>query len=225
MAHGVTEYQLRISAEPLARSFFSRATRTVAQELLGCRLVRLLGRVRCSGIIVETEAYIGEEDLACHARAGRTPRTDVMYGVAGFSYVYFTYGMHWLLNVITESEGFPAAVLIRALEPEEGIDGMQERRAVHELRSLCSGPARLTQALEIGGNENALDLSTKSSGIWIEAGWKIPKRCIVSSPRVGISRTPEPWRSMPWRYLVQGNPFVSKAPWRFKPSQRRSKAR
>ncbi len=196
----------------MPRSFFSRDTCAVAQALLGCRLVRILDGARLSGIIVETEAYVGEEDLACHARAGRTPRTEVMYGVAGYSYVYFTYGMHWLLNVITEGEGFPAAVLIRALEPKDGVDAMRERRGVHAGNLLCSGPARLTQAMGIGEAENTLDLCSRGSGIWIEGGAAFPEEWVFRGPRVGIARTPEPWRSKPWRYLIKGNPFVSKIP-------------
>ncbi|HVN81801.1 MAG TPA: DNA-3-methyladenine glycosylase [Terriglobia bacterium] len=203
---------MRPSKGPMPRSFFSRDTCSVAQALLGCKLVRVLDGARLSGIIVETEAYIGEEDLACHARAGRTPRTEVMYGIAGYSYVYFTYGMHWLLNVITEGEGFPAAVLIRALEPKEGLDVMRERRGFQAGNLLCSGPARLTQALGIAAEENALDLCSKSSGLWIEGGPAIPDDLVFRGPRVGLGRTPEPWHSIPWRYLIQGSPFVSKIP-------------
>src|SRR5512137_1741735 len=106
----------------LPTSFYNRPTLTVARELLGMRLVRLLDGVRLGGIIIETEAYIGEEDLACHARFGRTRRNAIMFGLPGFAYVYFTYGKHWLLNVVTEQEGNPAAVLIRAIQPVEGVD-------------------------------------------------------------------------------------------------------
>ena len=98
----------------------------MARELLGCRLVRQLNGDRLAGIVVEAEAYIGEQDQACHAKVGKTPRTQVMYGPAGFSYVYFTYGMHWMLNVVTAKEGFPAAVLIRAIQPVEGIEAERQ---------------------------------------------------------------------------------------------------
>ena len=212
MDEDLTKLKMRSSKGLLPRSFFSRDTCTVAQALLGCRLVRILDGVRLSGIIVETEAYVGEEDLACHARAGRTPRTNVMYGAAGFSYVYFTYGMHWLLNIITEGEGFPAAVLIRALEPKEGVEVMRDKRGINALNLLCAGPARLTQAMGIGRAENALDLCSKASNIWIEGGTSNHKVRILRGPRVGLSQTPEPWRSKPWRYLVKGSPFVSKTP-------------
>ncbi len=202
---------MRSSLNPLPRSFFARSTCTVARELLGCRLLRLFDGERLSGTIVETEAYVGEEDLACHARAGRTARTAIMYGAAGFSYVYFTYGMHWMLNAITEDEGFPAAVLIRGLEPGEGLEEMRKRRGIQDSHLLCSGPARLTQALNIQGEENGLDLCNKGSNIWIEACRKVPRSRIVATPRIGISSTPEPWRSIPWRYFVDGNPFVSRS--------------
>src|SRR4030095_315637 len=153
--------------EPLPRSFFTRPTRTVARELLGCRLVRQLNGVRLSGVIVEAEAYIGESDLACHAKAGKTQRTAVMYGHAGFTYVYFTYGMHWMLNVVTEEKDFPAAVLLRAIEPLEGIEEMRRLRGGKDLRQLGKGPACLTQALGIARAENGVDLCAYRSSLWI----------------------------------------------------------
>ncbi len=200
----------RILLEPLSRNFFSRPTRTVARELLGCLLVRRLNGHRLSGIIVEAEAYIGEEDLACHAKAGKTPRTQVMYGPAGFSYVYFTYGMHWMLNVVTESEEHPAAVLIRAIQPMEGVDVMQRLRGGRELSDLCNGPAKLTQALSIARAENGLDLCHSDSGIVIEARQRLPNTSVFAGPRIGLGNTPEPWKSKPWRYVVKDNPFVSR---------------
>src|SRR4030065_230403 len=116
------------TAPRLQRPFFDRPALQVACELLGTRLVRLEGGERTTGIIVETEAYIGEQDLGCHASAGRTPRTQVMYGPPGHAYVYFTYGMHWMLNFVVEVEGFPAAVLIRSILPTEGIERIATRR-------------------------------------------------------------------------------------------------
>jgi DNA-3-methyladenine glycosylase len=200
----------KISLKALPRTFFSRPTQTVARELLGCLLVRHLNGHRLSGLIVEAEAYIGEEDLACHAKAGRTPRTQVMYGPAGFSYVYFTYGMHWMLNVVTESEEFPAAVLIRAIQPIEGLEVMQRLREGKEVPDLCSGPAKLTQALDIARAQNGLDLCQPSSEIVIEFHTKFPGRIISAGPRIGLGSTPEPWKSKPWRYAVKDNPFVSR---------------
>jgi DNA-3-methyladenine glycosylase len=133
-------------------------------------LVRILDGVRLSGIITETEAYIGEEDLGCHAKAGRTPRTAVMYGRAGIAYVYFTYGMHWLLNAVTEVEGSPAAVLIRAMQPAQGAHVILARRKGRDL----NGPAKVTQALGVDGSLNQADLTTPASGLLIEAGNPVP---------------------------------------------------
>ena len=154
----------------LTRSFFARPTRQLAQALLGCRLVRRWNGQRLSGTIVEAEAYIGETDRACHARFGRTPRNAVMYGRPGLTYVYFTYGMHWMLNVVSEAEHFPAAVLIRALEPQEGIDVMLQHRPVTPALELCRGPAKLTQALRIDQALNGVDLCSRRSDLWIETG-------------------------------------------------------
>ncbi len=197
-------------AETLSPSFFSRRTRSVARQLLGCRLVRQLNGTRLSGIIVESEAYIGEEDLACHAKAGNTARTRVMYGPPGFSYVYFTYGMHWMLNVVTEEEGFPAAVLLRAIEPQEGVDVMRALRGGKPVALLTNGPARLTQAMGIERAENGKDLCRPDSSIWIEPGRRLSPRQIATSSRIGLGQTPEPWLSKPWRYFVKGNSFVSR---------------
>ncbi len=195
----------------LPRRFFARPTLNVARELLGCRLVRRIDRQRLSGLIVEAEAYIGEDDRACHCRHGRTPRTQVMFGKPGMAYVYFTYGMHWMLNIVTEQEGFAAAVLIRALEPIEGIDLMRRHRGPISLKQLCSGPAKLTQALHIDGQHNGVDLCARGAEIWIEAGEPPGPRCIGRSARVGVDYAAEPWRSKPWRFFVRDNPFVSKS--------------
>jgi DNA-3-methyladenine glycosylase len=195
---------------PLARSFFARNTLVVARELLGCRLIRQWNGVRLSGQIVETEAYIGEDDQACHARAGRTPRTAVMYEKAGLAYVYFTYGMHWMLNVITEQEGFPAAVLIRALQPIEGIETMKKNRGDKPILQLCNGPAKLTQALAITRTENGLDMCRQETAVHLERGKPIPKSFIGCGPRIGIASAEEPWLSKPWRFYIKKNSFVSR---------------
>jgi DNA-3-methyladenine glycosylase len=184
---------------PLATEFFARPTLTVGRELLGMCLVRMVDGTRLSGIITETEAYIGEDDLACHARAGRTPRTQIMYGRAGIAYVYFTYGMHWLLNAVTEGEGFPAAVLIRAIEPHEAADLIRVRRKGRG----TDGPAKLTQALLIDGSLNGADLTTPTDGLWIETGDPVPISRVTIGPRVGLYTVPEPWKSMPWRFRVK----------------------
>lgn len=182
----------------LPRSFYNRPTLTVARELLGARLVRILDGVQLVGLITETEAYISEMDLACHAKAGRTPRTQVMYGEAGHAYVYFTYGNHWMLNVVTERVNFPAAVLIRAIQPIEGAEVMSKRRQGRD----TFGPGKLCQAMGIGKGENGADLTETASGLWIEAGVKVPNSLVTKSPRVGLYSVPEPWKSKPWRFKV-----------------------
>jgi DNA-3-methyladenine glycosylase len=182
----------------LPREFYSRSTLDVARELLGTRLVTIENSLRLSGIIIETEAYIGEEDLACHARAGKTRRTAVMYGPPGYAYIYFTYGMHWCLNAVTEREGFPAAVLIRAIRPDEGLETICDRRDGRD----TNGPAKLTQALGIDGALNGVDLCTHANDLWIEAGEEIPSSNVTIGPRVGLNHVPEPWKSKPWRFLV-----------------------
>jgi DNA-3-methyladenine glycosylase len=182
----------------------------VARELLGCRLVRRIDDRRLSGVIVEAEAYVGQEDLACHGRHGRTPRTEVMFGRPGLAYVYFTYGIHWMFNVVTERDGFAAAVLIRALEPAEGIDLMQKHRKKNALKDLCSGPAKLTQALRISKRHGGVDLCARGVDVWIEAGEPPSARRVGRSPRVGVDYAPEPWRGKPWRFFVKDNPHVSK---------------
>lgn len=197
-------------ADFLPRSFFDRPTRTVARELLGCRLVRKLDGILLAGAIVETEAYVGERDLACHAKAGRTRRNEVMYGPPGFAYVYFTYGMHWMLNLVTEAEGFPAAVLIRAFEPLEGIARMQELRGGKPLSQLASGPAKLTRALGIGRGENGLDCCRPDSPLTLVRGPAAPPSSVAATPRIGLGQTPEPWLSKPWRFVIRGNGFVSR---------------
>ena len=194
----------------LTRSFYARSTRQLAQALLGCRLVRRWNGQQLSGLIVETEAYIGETDLACHARFGRTSRNAVMYGKPGLAYVYFTYGMHWMLNVVSEKEHFPAAVLIRALEPQEGMDLMRRLHPARRPVELCRGPAKLTQALRIDQTLNGVDLCSRRSDLWIESGIPVPARSVARGPRVGLFTTPEPWKSKPWRYWVKDNPCVSK---------------
>jgi DNA-3-methyladenine glycosylase len=172
----------------------------VARELLGARLVREHAGTRLVGYITETEAYIGERDRGCHARAGRTLRTAVMYGPAGHAYVYFTYGNHWMLNVVTEAEGFPAAVLIRAIQPAEGVEIIRKRRHGGD----TFGPGKLTQALGIAKADDGLDLTTMDSGLRIEAGIGVPNSVVTKGPRVGLNTVPEPWKSKPWRFLVSG---------------------
>ena len=192
----------------LRRDFYQRSTLTVARELLGQRLVRVVDGQRLSGLIVEVEAYIGEDDAACHAACGRTPRNEAMYGPPGHAYVYFIYGMHHCLNVVTEEEGFPAAVLVRALEPLEGLDIMHRHRSGRPDRELTNGPAKLCQALAIDRGFNRVDLCT-GEVLFIEEGRMVAQEEVGTSPRIGI-KADELAMSVPWRFYLQGNAFVSR---------------
>jgi DNA-3-methyladenine glycosylase len=193
----------------IPREFYAQNTLAVARELLGKRLVRVDNGQRLAGIIVETEAYRGEEDLACHARAGRTARTQVMYGPPGYAYVYFTYGMHWLLNFVTEREGFPAAVLIRAILPTEGEAVIAARRNGQPAQRWTDGPAKLSQALGIDGVHNGSDLCSPVAEIFVEQGRPIPMENVTTSPRVGLNTVPEPWKSVQWRFMVNASRLLT----------------
>jgi DNA-3-methyladenine glycosylase len=187
----------------LPANWYEQDVISAARGLLGKRLVRLIDGQRAGGLIVETEAYRGEEDLACHARAGLTRRTAVMYGPAGHAYVYFTYGMHWLLNAVCMPEGFPAAVLIRAIAVQEGMEIIAVRRAGRLPAQWTDGPAKLTQALDIQGTFNGVNLSYPSGGLWIEDGVPVEESRITAGPRVGLNTVPEPWKSMMWRFMIK----------------------
>lgn len=190
----------------LPRRFYHRPTLEVARDLIGKVLVRETPFGVMSGAIVETEAYIGEEDPACHAFHGLTPRTRVMYGPAGRAYVYFTYGNHFMLNVVTEEIGRPAAVLIRALEPIHGIQLMKNHRDTDSLVSLTSGPGKLCKAFAITAELNGVDL-VRSRDLHIEHGRKQPAHFeIRTSSRIGIRAGIEPQ----WRFFIDGNPYVSR---------------
>ena len=194
----------------LNREFFNRDTLDVARDLLGQCLVRVIDGQRLSGWIVEVEAYIGESDQASHARSGRTRRNDPMYGPPGHAYVYFVYGMHHCFNVVTERERCPAAVLIRALEPQEGIEAMRERRGGRaDDRLLTSGPARLCQALGIDLTLNNLDLCELGAGLFLEAGDAIPDEDVVAGARVGV-RGDDAAVQAAWRLVVHSSPYVSR---------------
>jgi DNA-3-methyladenine glycosylase len=193
----------------LRRDFYDRPTLTVARELVGKVLVHRTSEGRASGVIVETEAYIGEADPACHAAPGPTRRNQPLYGPPGFSYVYLNYGIHFLTNVVTESEGAPAAVLLRALEPLDGIPLMRRRRsrsgsgpdAVDEY-DLCRGPGNLSRALGITLAENWVDL--ESDRLFIEDRGHDPG-AVAWSSRIGITVGTE----HEWRCFVVGSPAVS----------------
>ena len=185
----------------LDRKFYERDTLKVARALLGKKLVRQTGRIKLSGMIVETEAYCGSEDSACHAHRGKTPRNSVMFGYPGHAYVYFTYGMHYMLNMVTQEEGNPCAVLIRALVPLTGIVEMESRRK-RKGAQLTNGPAKLCQALSIDKSLNGWDL-TRGSKLWVEDYMRIPVKSIINTPRIGIDYAKKEHRDAPWRFLCR----------------------
>lgn len=196
----------------LERPFFARDTLTVARDLLGRRLVHVLDGTRVAGKIVETEAYIGEEDEASHASPGPTERNASMYEPAGHAYVYLIYGMHHCFNIVTEREGFPAAVLIRALEPVEGIGSMRRRRGpvgAQDARKLTSGPGRLCQALAVDQRHDGADLCAPDAALFLEVGDPVTGADVATSPRINV-RGDETALSAPWRFYVEGSPFVSR---------------
>ena len=191
----------------LPREFYARDTEIVARELLGCVLECHDEEGVTSGRIVETEAYIGEHDLACHAAAGRTRRTEPLYGPPGSSYVYFIYGVHWCFNAVTRDEGLPSAVLIRALEPVIGVDLMRRRRsAARKDADLTNGPGKVCAALGIDARHNALPLNRRP--ILIRAGDRVADEMVVITPRIGIRESAD-W---PLRWLIAENPYVSRTP-------------
>ncbi len=188
----------------LTRAFFDRPTVTVARELLGQRLVHVVDGRRLAGLISETEAYVGETDLACHARAGRTARTERLFGPPGRAYVYLNYGLHWMMNVVCERDGFPAAVLIRAIVPTEGLARIRANRCGKPDKILADGPGKLSQALAITGAANGLDLCARGAALFIEAA--PPAGVVVTRPRIGIDFAPEPWRSIDWNFIWPAAP-------------------
>ncbi len=182
----------------LPRAFFDRPTVTVARELLGQRLVHVVGGRRLAGLITETEAYVGETDLACHARVGRTTRTERLYGPPGHAYVYLNYGIHWMMNVVCERDGFPAAVLIRAVLPIEGLDQIRANRGGKPDKILADGPGKLCQALAITSAQHGRDLCARDAGLFFEAAPTAEP--VLTRARIGIDSAPEPWRSIDWNF-------------------------
>ena len=197
----------------LPAKFYDRDTEQVARDLLGAVLRCTTSDGVASGRIVETEAYLGEHDLACHAAAGLTARTRWLYGAPGFAYVYFIYGVHWCFNAVTRAVGSPSAVLVRALEPLEGVELMRERRGVAHDRDLTNGPGKLCEALGITGALNGLPLH--ESPIEILRGEPVPDARVLVTPRIGITKSAE-W---PLRWFVRDNPYVSKTPRRLRQEQ------
>jgi len=196
---------------PLPRAFFARNPRRVARELLGKIIVRRAAQgAKMTARIVEVEAYLGEQDPAAHAAAGRTLRNAVLFGPPGYAYVYFIYGNHYCLNVSCEREGRAGGVLFRALEPLSGVEEMARSRGIElhspkDWRKLTSGPGRLSEAFGITrARDNGCDLTSSKSSLWIgDDGYR--SRDIVVTPRIGIVKAAD----MPLRYVLGGNPFVS----------------
>jgi DNA-3-methyladenine glycosylase len=184
------------------REFFGRSVHEVARDLIGCRIA--VGET--AGVIVETEAYEAS-DPACHAYIGRTARNEVLFGPPGHAYVYLSYGIHSLLNFVTEPEGTASAVLIRALQPTDGVELMRERRGRDQIEGLCSGPGKLTEALGVDLSLNGADLLAPPFALGAPAGqWADAE--VVTGPRIGITKAAE----LPWRYCVSGSRYVSR-PW------------
>ena len=194
------------NSEILPGSFFLRKTEIVARDLLGCQIRSTVGGVVTEGVIVETEAYVGPHDPASHAaaRIGRTRRNETMFGPQGHAYVYRSYGIHWCLNVVTEEAGFPAAVLLRALDPLSGVEKMRERRRGNA--RLCAGPGRLSQALGVTGELDGHPLGEEP--LKLMAGWRVPPADVGVSGRIGV-RNASDWLL---RFYVRGHPEVSRRP-------------
>ena len=191
----------------LPRSFFARPSTDVAPDLLGRVLVRSLPSGRRLRVrLVETEAY-QEDDPASHSFRGRTARTEVMFGPPGHLYVYFTYGMHFCMNVVTGRTGEGSAVLLRAAEPLEGLDAMRALRGVEDVRALCSGPGKLCQALGVDRSDDGEDVA-RGARLSIHRGEPVDADRIEVTPRIGIRQATD----RPWRFVVGGDPFVSRAP-------------
>ncbi|MBV6521292.1 MAG: putative 3-methyladenine DNA glycosylase [Gemmatimonadaceae bacterium] len=182
---------------PLPASFYNRPTELVARELLGAVLECRAGGAVTRGLIVETEAYPGPHDPACHAAAGLTPRNRQLFGPPGTVYVYFIYGVHWMVNAVTREEGYGSAVLIRAVEPVSGLHLMRRRRGSVSDRALTDGPGKLCQAFGIGARHNGTSLI--SGPVRILAGEAVPAREVVVTPRIGITKAAD-W---PLRFLVR----------------------
>lgn len=187
----------------LSKSFFEDKTvEELANYLLGCELVHKTPEGTTAGIIVETESY-HETDEASHSHKYRSKRNEIMFGPPGYAYVYFTYGMHWCFNVVAEEEGVGAGVLIRALEPTQGIELMINRRNKPNVHELCNGPAKLTQALSIDKEDYGKPLY--EGELYITES-KLKDFRIAFGPRIGISKAQE----KPWRFWIEDNPFVSR---------------
>jgi len=204
----------------LSRKFYNQPTLKFARLLLGKFLIRKIGKRKLVGKIVETEAYVGPKDLASHASRGRTPRTEIMFGPPGHAYVYLIYGLNYCFNIVTERKNYPAAVLVRAVEPVEGINLMCKNRNLNFQFStrlagrqvfnfqLTNGPGKLCQAFKIDKKLNNID--SIGNALWLEdRGIKIKPREIAAAKRIGVDYAGK-YKNKPWRFYIKGNKFVSK---------------
>jgi DNA-3-methyladenine glycosylase len=197
----------------LSQKFYNQSTLKVARLLLGKFLIRKIGKIKLAGKIIETEAYVGPSDLASHASHGRTPRTEVMFGPPGHAYVYLIYGLNYCFNIVTERKDFPAAVLIRAVEPMESVDLMYKNRNLNFQFSilnfqLTNGPGKLCQAFKIDKKLNDIDLT--GNILYIEdRGIKIKPREISAAKRIGVEYAGK-YKNKLWRFYIKGNAFVSR---------------
>ena len=196
----------KLPLRPLVRSFFARPTLVVARDLIGCLVVHDADDGRTVGRIVEAEAY-GNEDPGSHANRGLKPRNAPMFEEPGHAYVYFTYGMHFCFNAVAHTPGIAGAVLIRAVEPIDGIDLMRRRRGGVRDRDLARGPGRLTQAFGLHRDHNRLDLTRRP--LFICAGERYPEGAVTAGPRIGLGATQD---GRAWRFHVTGSPWVSSGP-------------
>ena len=191
----------------LPDAFFNLPTLALARALLGKRLVRRWGSHTLIGRIVEVEAYHQDGDRAAHSHGGKTPRNEVMFGPPGHVYVYFIYGMHYCMNVVTEPEGIGAAVLIRAVEPLQGVEIMQQLRGPRiRMRDLTNGPAKCCEAFDVGPSENGLSLN--GPDLFLDEGEPLAKTEIAAGHRIGITKSTD----LEWRFFINNNRFVSKGP-------------
>jgi len=195
-------------SDDLFNELFRLPTLAVARRLLGMHLVRAVPGATLRARIVEVEAYHQDGDEAAHSFPGKTARNAIMFGPPGFLYVYFIYGMHYCMNAVTEPAGIGAAVLIRGLEPLQGIERMRAHRGAHIAeRDLTNGPAKACASLAVGPEANGLALT--GPAIRLEPGEAPPDRLIACSPRIGISKS----KDLPWRFFIKNNPYVSKSKW------------
>lgn len=196
----------------IQHAFYHQNAVIVARNLLGATLVRQFNGQRLSGMIVETEAYTGLDDEASHAYRRKTMRNKPMWDTAGHSYLYLNYGVHWLLNVTCEADNHPAAVLLRAIEPLEGLSIMANHRDGRPTTEWTNGPGKLTIALALDGSLNMVDMTTTASNLWIEQGPSIPDEDISVGPRVGLGkRISEQWLDAPLRWWITTNQYVSRS--------------